>query len=52
MLLTPVNIGRVPEGGLQPQLVARHGVLHLIYFKGDAAHGDVFYVRSQDQGET
>jgi hypothetical protein len=40
---------RVPEGGIQPQVVADgKGVVHLIYFKGDPAAGDVFYVRSAD----
>ena len=43
---------RVPNNGLQPQIVSRAGVLHLIYFKGDAAHGDLFYVRSADNGAT
>lgn len=47
-----VNVARVPENGLQPQIVARDGVLHLLYFSGDAAHGDVFYVRSQDDAKS
>jgi hypothetical protein len=48
-----VSVSRVPDSGLYPQaqtdLVGR---LHLIYFKGDAARGDIFYVRSDDDGVT
>lgn len=36
---------RTPNGGIQPQAVVDgHGVLHLIYYAGDPAHGDLFYV--------
>jgi hypothetical protein len=35
----------VPDGGIQPQTaVDRAGVLHMIYFKGDASAGDIEYV--------
>jgi len=48
----PVQLVRVPDGGLQPQTgVDQVGVLHLIYFKGDPMGGDVFYVR-QGVGDT
>jgi hypothetical protein len=41
-----VNVVRTPHGGLQPQAVLDgQGVLHLVYFKGDPAAGDLFYVR-------
>jgi hypothetical protein len=41
-----VQLVRTPNGGIQPQAVVdAKGVLHLIYFKGDAKAGDVFYVR-------
>jgi hypothetical protein len=44
---------RVPNGGIQPQTaVDDHGTVHLIYFRGDPSHGDVFYVRSTDGGAT
>jgi hypothetical protein len=44
---------RTPDGGIQPQVaVDDDGAVHLIYFKGDPAHGDVFYVRSIDDGKT
>jgi hypothetical protein len=47
-----VTLLRTPDGGIQPQAVMQSGVLHLIYFKGDPGHGDVFYVKSQDEGQT
>jgi hypothetical protein len=41
-----VTLTRTPGGGIQPQVaVGDNGVRHLIYFKGDAAAGDIFYVR-------
>jgi hypothetical protein len=41
-----VAIIATPDGGIQPQAsVAADGTLHLIYFKGDPAHGDVFYTK-------
>lgn len=43
-----VKLVRTPDGGIQPQAaVDREGVVHLIYFKGDAARGDIFYVRQE-----
>jgi hypothetical protein len=47
-----VSIVRVPNGGIQPQVVERDGVVHLLYFSGDAKNGDLFYVRSSDYGAT
>lgn len=39
---------RVPDGGIQPQAaVDARGVVHLIYFKGEAKAGDLFYVRQE-----
>jgi hypothetical protein len=44
---------RVPNGGLQPEAVVdASGTLHLLYFSGDPANGDLYYVRSSDMGET
>ena len=41
-----VQLVLAPEEGLQPQAaVDTKGTLHLIYFKGNAAAGDLFYVR-------
>lgn len=40
---------RVPDGGIQPQVaVDRNGTVHLVYFKGDPAAGDLYYARSKD----
>ena len=37
-----------PDGGIERQVVAdENGILHLIYFKGDPAGGDLFYARSK-----
>ena len=44
---------RVPGGGIQPQVQADdHGRVHMIYFTGDPARGDIYYVRSDDGGST
>ncbi len=43
---------RTPDRGIQLQAVMDNGVLHLIYFKGDPGHGDVFYVQSKDEGKS
>ncbi len=44
-----IDTVRAPNGGLQPQAqIDSRGRVHLIYFSGDAMHGDVFYVRSDD----
>ena len=41
-----VILTRTPDEGIQPQAVLdRAGVLHLIYFKGNPAAGNIFYVR-------
>lgn len=46
-----VTLLRVPDGGIQPQVaVDRQGLVHLIYFRGKPAAGDLFYVRSEDGG--
>ncbi len=49
----PVRIVRVPNGGIQPQMAMdAAGVLRLVYFRGLAEHGDLYYVRSSDGGAT
>ena len=41
-----VELIRTPGGGIQPQTaVDSRGVLHMIYFTGDAAAGNIEYVR-------
>ncbi|HEY0550651.1 MAG TPA: hypothetical protein VGF13_13685 [Verrucomicrobiae bacterium] len=43
-----ITVLRTPNGGIQPQAaVDAVGVVHLIYYKGDAGGGDVFYVRRE-----
>jgi hypothetical protein len=42
--LSPVKLVRTPDGGLQPQaIVDAGGTVHLLYFKGQAGAGDLFY---------
>jgi hypothetical protein len=48
-----VTLQRVPDQGVQPQVaVESKGVVHLIYFKGAPAAGDIFYVHSEDGATT
>lgn len=48
-----VNTRRVPDEGIQPQVVVgSDDVVHLIYFKGDAQAGDIFYVASRDSAKS
>lgn len=40
-----VRVIQTPSGGIQPQVAAdSKGGLHLLYYKGDAGNGDLFYV--------
>ena len=42
-----VKFIRTPDSGIQPQAaVDGQGVVHLIYYKGEASGGDVYYVKS------
>ena len=43
---------RLPQGGLQPQVMQQNGVLHVIYFSGESKQGDVLYIRSDDGGRS
>ncbi len=43
-----VTVARVPSGGIQPQIIAKNGIYHLAYLKGDPKANDVFYARSTD----
>jgi hypothetical protein len=46
-----IRVYRVPNGGIQPQVALDDkGTLHLVYYSGDAHHGDLFYVHSKDGG--
>lgn len=43
-----VILERAPDGSIQPQAAMdERGTLHLIYFKGAPAAGDIYYVRRQ-----
>jgi hypothetical protein len=43
-----VAVIATPDGGIQPQAVADDaGVVHLIYFQGEPAGGNLFYIRSK-----
>jgi len=47
-----VEIFHVPDGGIQPQaMIDGKGILHLVYYKGDATAGDMFYVRQEPGSE-
>ncbi len=44
-LLSPIDILRVPNGGIQPQVaIDGNGTVHMLYYRGDAAAGDIYYV--------
>jgi hypothetical protein len=47
-----VSFVRVPDGGIQPRAaIDRVGTLHLLYYRGEAAGGDLFYVRRENGQE-
>lgn len=47
-----VRVVRLPEGAVQPQAATgADGTTHLIYFKGDAAAGDIYYTRLEAGGD-
>ena len=51
--LPVVKTIRVPNGGIQPQLaVGKRGAVHMLYYKGEAGAGDIFYVISTDSGQS
>jgi hypothetical protein len=43
---------RVPDGGLQPQIICDAASVHLVYLKGPDRTCDVYYTRSMDGGVT
>jgi hypothetical protein len=48
-----ISLVRVPNGGIQPQAVMdQSGTLHLLYYSGDPAGGNLYYVKSSDAGRT
>lgn len=49
----PVGLLRVPNRGIQPRVaIDDAGVLHMVYFAGEPATGDLYYVRSAEGGTT
>lgn len=50
--LPKVTLMNTPDKGIQPQAtIDDTGTFHLIYFKGDAAAGDLFYVHKDSGGK-
>ncbi len=50
-LAAQVDIQRVPDSGIQPlAAVSPDGAVHVVYYTGDAGHGDLYYVHSQPSG--
>ena len=47
-----VTLMRVPNSGIQPQVIQQNGVVHLLYFTGDPKKGDLNYVTSRDSGHS
>ncbi len=48
-----VTLMRVPGGGIQPQVALdAAGAVHMVYYKGDPGHGDLYYVRSRNSDAT
>jgi hypothetical protein len=46
-----VSITRLPAGGIQPQIaVDGNGTAHVVYFKGEAGTGDLYYSTFTDDG--
>src|SRR2546430_2460273 len=43
-----VTLVKTPDGGIKPQAVAdATGTIHLVFFKGTPAGGDLFYARAR-----
>jgi hypothetical protein len=48
-----VQLLRLPDGGIQPQAaVDRSGDVHVVFFRGDPGHGDIFYMRLSRAGRS
>lgn len=48
-----VSLERTPEGGIQPQVVAdANGIIHLLYYKGDAKAGNLFLHSTRNANAT
>jgi len=50
---TMVTVSRLADGGIQPQAaIDGLGGVHVIFFRGEPAHGDLFYIGSTDSGRS
>lgn len=47
-----IELMHLPNGGIQPQVIAQNQSLHLIYFKGSDKAGDLFYAHSENEGRS
>lgn len=47
-----ITLSRLPNGAMQPQVVSKNNVLHLVFLKGEPRACDVWYQRSSDWGQT
>ncbi|NOT29975.1 MAG: exo-alpha-sialidase [Planctomycetes bacterium] len=47
-----VRYARLPDGGIQPRVEVVGEAVVILYFKGDAAQGDLFLTRSKDEART
>jgi len=48
-----VTLRRIPGAGIQPEAARDgRGNIHLLYFTGEPAGGDLYYIRSADEGAT
>lgn len=46
-----VTVAALPAGGIQPQAaIDGHGVIHVVYFTGKPAGGDLYYVKLKADG--
>jgi hypothetical protein len=47
-----VTLQRVPNDGIQPQVIQEsNGTIHLVYYAGDPASGDLFYCKRTNSDE-
>ena len=48
---TKVKLVKAPDNGIQPNVIVdAAGVAHLIYYKGDASSGNIFYRKKESGG--
>ena len=48
-----VHVIRTPSGGIQPQAaVDAGGTVHLVFYRGEPSHGDIYYTRRAPKSES